>query len=147
MLEALENVERCGLFLCPGTGGINHPFHLHGDYFYVMAMGTFEKGQTEGDLLRDLHNGDLKVSKTPAFRDTLAVPSTGYAVIRILTRNPGKLTGLIIIIINTTSILSSSPSSLRVELTCSVLVDAAALETSSPRVVPESYWFPRCHVL
>ncbi|XP_033609847.1 laccase isoform X2 [Cryptotermes secundus] len=72
-----------------GNGGVNHPFHLHGYSFYVIAMGTFENGQTEDDIIEGLHRGTLEISKNPPFRDTIAVPASGYTVIRILARNPG----------------------------------------------------------
>jgi FtsP/CotA-like multicopper oxidase with cupredoxin domain len=78
-----------------GTAGINHPFHLHGYSFYVLAMGKFEKGQTEEDLIEELISGDLKISKNPPSRDTVAIPASGYTVIRILARNPGKVKELI----------------------------------------------------
>jgi laccase len=77
-------------FASAGSGGINHPFHMHGFSFNVIAMGNFENGQDEDDITEDLRRGTLKLSTSPAFKDTLAVPALGYAVIRILANNPGK---------------------------------------------------------
>jgi laccase len=88
-------VKCYGIFIS-GTGGINHPFHLHGYSFYVLAMGTFEKGQTEDDLMEELLSGDLKISKNPPFRDTVAIPASGYTVIRIMAKNPGTIKELIV---------------------------------------------------
>lgn len=81
-------------------------------------MGTFENGQTEEDIIEGLHRGTLEISKNPPFRDTIAVPASGYTVIRILARNPGKFKQLIIAIVTQIqlSILLSSPSSQRAEL-------------------------------
>lgn len=77
-------------FILTGGGGINHPFHMHGYYFNVIAMGRFKNGQNEDNVIEDLRRGTLKISKSPAFKDTIAVPASGYTVIRILADNPGK---------------------------------------------------------
>jgi laccase len=77
-------------FILSGTGGINHPFHMHGYYFNVIAMGKFKNGQNEDNIIEDLRRGNLKIPKSPAFKDTIAVPASGYSVIRILADNPGK---------------------------------------------------------
>jgi hypothetical protein len=58
-------------------------------------MGAFQEGQTEDDLIEELVSGDLKISKNPPFRDTVAVPASGYTVIRILAKNPGMIKQLI----------------------------------------------------
>jgi hypothetical protein len=90
-------------------------------------MGTFENGQTEDDIIEGLHRGTLEIPKNPPFRDTVAVPASGYTVIRILATNPGKFKELIIAIETQIqlSILSSSPSSQRAELTCAGLIHSA----------------------
>jgi Putative multicopper oxidases len=77
-------------FILTGGGGINHPFHMHGYYFNVIAMGKFKNGRNEDHVIEDLRRGTLKISKSPAFKDTIAVPASGYSVIRILADNPGK---------------------------------------------------------
>jgi FtsP/CotA-like multicopper oxidase with cupredoxin domain len=101
-------------FTSPGTGGVNHPFHLHGYYFYVIAMGTFEKGQTEDDIIEGFQRGTFEISKTPPYRDTIAVPAAGYTVIRIHARNPGKFKKFIITI-------ATQSSSSSIELSWPVL--------------------------
>ncbi|KAJ4445529.1 hypothetical protein ANN_12209 [Periplaneta americana] len=72
-----------------GFGGINHPFHLHGYSFNVIAMGNFENGQNKTDIIEDISRGKLKISQSPILKDTIAVPAQGYAVLRIYTDNPG----------------------------------------------------------
>ena len=87
MLIVIRNII---FFILTGGGGINHPFHMHGHYFHVIEMGKFKNGQNEDDVIEDLRRGALKISKSPAFKDTIAVPASGYSVIRILADNPGK---------------------------------------------------------
>jgi FtsP/CotA-like multicopper oxidase with cupredoxin domain len=71
--------------------GLNHPFHLHGHAFYVMDMGQYAAGQTAESLLNSLKSNVTRASPAPALKDTIAVPSGGYAVIKFRARNPGKL--------------------------------------------------------
>jgi len=70
--------------------GMNHPFHLHGQAFYVMDMGQYAEGQTVQELLF-LNSNVKRMSPAPALKDTIAVPSGGYAVIKFRANNPGKL--------------------------------------------------------
>jgi len=70
---------------------MNHPFHLHGQAFYVMDMGQYAEGQTAQELLNFLNNNVKRMSPAPALKDTIAVPSGGYAVIKFRANNPGKL--------------------------------------------------------
>lgn len=75
---------------------INHPMHLHGVHFRVVAMEklndfpvTVEKikrHDQEGRINRKLNKAPLK--------DTLSVPSGGYTVIRFLANNPGWYSSL-----------------------------------------------------
>ncbi|KDR11747.1 laccase-2-like isoform X2 [Zootermopsis nevadensis] len=68
---------------------LNHPFHLHGYAFYVMDMGQYAEGQTPQNLLKDLNSNVRTVSTAPILKDTIAVPSGGYAVIKFKANNPG----------------------------------------------------------
>ncbi|KDR15437.1 Laccase [Zootermopsis nevadensis] len=77
------------LLIDNGTGSINHPFHMHGYSFNVIAMGRFKRGEDDTSIIRDLRRGALKHSNFPVYKDTIAVPSMGYTVIRILADNPG----------------------------------------------------------
>jgi len=63
---------------------------MHGYYFNVIAMGKFKNGQNEDYVIEDLRRGTLKISKSPAVKDTTAVPASGHSVIRVLADNPGK---------------------------------------------------------
>lgn len=58
----------------------NHPIHLHGFNFFVLAqgLGTFTPGNVSGYNLVD-----------PVARNTIAVPTGGWAVIRFVANNPG----------------------------------------------------------
>lgn len=59
----------------------NHPIHLHGFNFFVLAqgLGNFTPGNVSGYNLVD-----------PVSRNTLAVPTGGWAVIRFVANNPGR---------------------------------------------------------
>ncbi|CAG8603493.1 1259_t:CDS:2 [Diversispora eburnea] len=57
----------------------NHPFHLHGHSFWIVAVG-------EGSLISNITTYNLK---NPVIRDTTIVPAEGHVVIRYLADNPG----------------------------------------------------------
>jgi laccase len=59
----------------------NHPIHLHGFNFFVLAqgMGAFTPGSASYNLV------------DPVSRNTIAVPGGGWAVIRFVANNPGKI--------------------------------------------------------
>jgi FtsP/CotA-like multicopper oxidase with cupredoxin domain len=56
-----------------------------------MGMGQHAEGQTAQDLLKDLKKTVRTTSTAPVLKDTIAVPSGGYAVIKFKANNPGKL--------------------------------------------------------
>jgi FtsP/CotA-like multicopper oxidase with cupredoxin domain len=56
-----------------------------------METGVYEEGQTELDLLEDLNTRVRRTSSAPVLKDTIPVPSGGYAVIKFKANNPGKL--------------------------------------------------------
>lgn len=69
----------------------NHPFHLHGYAFRVVAMERIAKNisveevkqlDAEGKIHRKLNGAPLK--------DTVTVPDGGYTIIRWYADNPGK---------------------------------------------------------
>ncbi|KAJ4431309.1 hypothetical protein ANN_19906 [Periplaneta americana] len=69
---------------------LQHPFHLHGYAFNVMAMGHLNESlQNEEDIAQLIKSNKLTHTAAPAFKDTIAVPAVGYAVVRIVTDNPG----------------------------------------------------------
>ncbi|CAI7671704.1 unnamed protein product [Penicillium discolor] len=91
----------------------SHPFHLHGHHFYILAVHQAEFGwgsynpfidkipphlESDSDELKndtvDTHkpNGyDSRLYDTSraALRDTVQIPSRGYAVLRFRANNPG----------------------------------------------------------
>lgn len=101
-----------------GVGrGWAHPVHMHGHSFYVLKMGYAEYNETTGKFIAqnpdiDCRGGvpleksfcntatwanqtwlngnvpDLELQNPPR-KDTLIIPSGGYAVIRIRADNPG----------------------------------------------------------
>ncbi|KAK9505006.1 hypothetical protein O3M35_009161 [Rhynocoris fuscipes] len=68
----------------------NHPFHLHGHQFRVVAMDRLGSNVTVEKVLEldeyGLINRNLK---TAVVKDTVTVPDGGYTVIRFKADNPG----------------------------------------------------------
>ncbi|KAF0931497.1 hypothetical protein E2562_004618 [Oryza meyeriana var. granulata] len=62
-------------------GPENHPLHLHGFNFYVLAQGTGNFRKRRAARAYNLVN--------PQQRNTIAVPAGGWAVIRFTADNPG----------------------------------------------------------
>ncbi|KAF9596770.1 hypothetical protein IFM89_013317 [Coptis chinensis] len=60
----------------------NHPMHLHGFDFYVLAQGFGNFNRTRDSPKYNLRN--------PQERNTIAVPVGGWAVIRFRANNPGE---------------------------------------------------------
>ncbi|KAH8927079.1 multicopper oxidase [Atractiella rhizophila] len=61
---------------------IDHPYHLHGFTFYVVARGTGELS------LADAANLEFNTTN-PVRRDTVVIPGGGHAVLRFANDNPG----------------------------------------------------------
>ncbi|KAI4354612.1 hypothetical protein L6164_003461 [Bauhinia variegata] len=59
----------------------NHPIHIHGFNFYVLAQGFGNYNATRDQAKFNLIN--------PQMRNTIAVPVGGWAVIRFKAKNPG----------------------------------------------------------
>ncbi|XP_054781636.1 laccase-7-like [Prosopis cineraria] len=59
----------------------NHPMHIHGMNFYVLAQGFGAFNQNRDRRKFNLVN--------PQMRNTVAVPTGGWAVIRFKAKNPG----------------------------------------------------------
>ncbi|XP_066919627.1 uncharacterized protein [Clytia hemisphaerica] len=98
-----------------GNGaGLSHPIHMHGHQFYVMKMGYANQNKTTGIVSNYYlqNNTDIYCStaqcndpawanstwrhghvpdmnKYPPRKDTLMIPTGGYAVVRIRANNPG----------------------------------------------------------
>ncbi|KAJ5551834.1 CAZyme family AA1 [Penicillium sp. DV-2018c] len=84
----------------------SHPFHLHGHHFYVLAVHQAEFGwgsydpfteeiSEEKDDMNTIHSpqtgfiSGLYGKSRVALRDTVNIPSRGYAVLRFRADNPG----------------------------------------------------------
>ncbi|CAL4995975.1 unnamed protein product [Urochloa decumbens] len=61
--------------------GENHPIHIHGYDFYVLAQGFGNFDAAKDSLSFNLDD--------PPMRNTVAVPVNGWAVIRFVADNPG----------------------------------------------------------
>ncbi|RHZ73574.1 hypothetical protein Glove_230g21 [Diversispora epigaea] len=59
----------------------NHPFHLHGHNFWIVAQGP---GSTMANISTSKYN-----LKNPVIRDTTLVPAFSHVVIRYIADNPG----------------------------------------------------------
>ncbi|MFS8014740.1 putative laccase [Helianthus anomalus] len=66
----------------------NHPMHLHGFYFYVLAQGF-------GNCDAPTTTGSFNLVN-PQEQNMLGVPVGGWAIIRFRANNPGKLILVII---------------------------------------------------
>lgn len=76
---------------------ISHPFHMHGYAYRVLSMGqpfgpnmANQNVTISVDYVKQLNeNGEIKRNFDGPGKDTLSVPSNGYAVLRIRADNPG----------------------------------------------------------
>lgn len=69
----------------------NHPFHLHGHAFRVVAMERLGRNVTV-EKVEKLYNAGLlkKNLESPPLKDTVTVPDGGYTILRFKASNPGK---------------------------------------------------------
>ena len=97
-----------------GNGaGLSHPIHMHGHQFYVLKMGYASQNRVSGKLTNESYNTDIFCDtvqcnepqwknpswkygnipglnlKDPPRKDTIIIPTGGYAVLRIRSNNPG----------------------------------------------------------
>lgn len=68
----------------------NHPFHLHGHDFRVVAMERLGSNVTLDEVKRADREGKIrrKLDRAP-IKDTVTIPDGGYTVIRFHANNPG----------------------------------------------------------
>lgn len=73
----------------------DHPIHMHGYKYYVVAMGTVGDNVSMADIETLNSQGLLakQLTRAPA-TDTITVPSAGYVVVRFRATNPGQLSAL-----------------------------------------------------
>lgn len=73
---------------------MHHPFHLHGHKFLVAGLGQHPDGPMSVEKAKILDRNRMLprglINARPPFKDTVSIPSTGYAVIRFRASNPGK---------------------------------------------------------
>ncbi|XP_044756692.1 laccase-4-like isoform X2 [Coccinella septempunctata] len=68
----------------------NHPFHLHGHAFRVVAMEKLGPNTTAEEVYRLDKAGKIKRNlKNPPWKDTVTVPDGGYTILRFHATNPG----------------------------------------------------------
>nr|CAD7450954.1 unnamed protein product [Timema bartmani] len=68
---------------------MDHPMHLHGTQFHVIAMETMENITLDAVKQLNEQGGIPKKLTGPPLKDTVSVPVSGYAVIRFRVTNPG----------------------------------------------------------
>lgn len=80
------------VFIDEGTSPfpVNHPFHLHGQAFRILAQGRSETGSTKEDIIRlDENGGIVRNYDNPPEKDTVMTPNGGYTVVEFVAANPG----------------------------------------------------------
>ncbi|XP_026470768.1 laccase-2-like [Ctenocephalides felis] len=73
------------------TFDANHPFHLHGHAFRVVAMNKIGPHVTTGQV-KDLDEMGLikrNLNDSPPLKDTVTVPDGGFTILRFYADNPG----------------------------------------------------------
>ncbi|XP_045468970.1 laccase-4-like isoform X1 [Harmonia axyridis] len=68
----------------------NHPFHLHGHAFRVVAMEKLGQNTTAEEVYRLDKAGKIRRNLVnPPWKDTVTVPDGGYTIVRFHATNPG----------------------------------------------------------
>ncbi|KAK9884427.1 hypothetical protein WA026_007274 [Henosepilachna vigintioctopunctata] len=68
----------------------NHPFHLHGHAFRVIAMERVGKNVTVEEVYKMDREGRIKRNlKNPPWKDTVTIPDGGFTILRFHATNPG----------------------------------------------------------
>lgn len=74
----------------PSLAAISHPFHIHGHNFYILEQGIFKKPMARSlEILQARLMLPRNISDFLPAKDTVTIPATGYAVVRVLADNPG----------------------------------------------------------
>lgn len=70
----------------------DHPYHIHGTNFHVVAAATVGANVSAAEVRRENERGRIlkRLDATAPLKDTVSVPSQGYAVLRFRASNPGK---------------------------------------------------------
>lgn len=74
-----------------GTFGVdNHPFHMHGHCFSVVAMGKVGESTTAEEVaMLDSQGLIERRLESPALKDTVNIVDGGYTIVRFKADNPG----------------------------------------------------------
>lgn len=68
----------------------NHPFHLHGHSFRVVAMERLGSHVNVSEILKMDKAGEIRRNLVDApLKDTVTVPDGGFTIIRFKATNPG----------------------------------------------------------
>lgn len=68
----------------------NHPFHLHGYNFRVVAIEKVGKNVSEEEVRRLDDAGRIRRNLlNPPRKDTVTIPDGGFTIIRFHATNPG----------------------------------------------------------
>ncbi|XP_058126505.1 uncharacterized protein LOC131280930 [Anopheles ziemanni] len=85
-------VELYILDLTPSVGDLNHPFHLHGYQMFVMELGQDRRVPITVEIAQQIARQRLRqrnAAGLPPRKDTVSIPSRGYARVRFRADNPG----------------------------------------------------------
>lgn len=75
-------------------GDENHPIHMHGEYFWVLAQGrpndVDDAFITRSQVMEMDQQGLIERNLIdPPYKDTVTIPDGGYTVVRFTANNPG----------------------------------------------------------
>ncbi|XP_027207469.2 uncharacterized protein [Penaeus vannamei] len=71
-------------------GDENHPFHLHGNKFHVVAMGKLGSATTVQEVMDlDAAGGITRKLQDAVEKDTVTIPDGGFTIVRFTADNPG----------------------------------------------------------
>lgn len=76
-VNLLSSEDEWAYVVVTTTNNVQHPLHLHGHDFFVLAQGT-----------GDYSAADISLTNPPR-RDTAVLPAAGYVVLAFKTDNPG----------------------------------------------------------
>jgi len=79
------------LIIVPGnTYDANHPFHLHGHSFHVMAVEKLGSNTSRQDVKNYVESGKVRRNGLYApLKDTVTIPDGGFSLLRVKASNPG----------------------------------------------------------
>ncbi|XP_066154201.1 uncharacterized protein [Euwallacea fornicatus] len=90
-LEPIALGQSVEMVLLEKAGDVEHIFHFHGNYFYVVGSRQFDRPVTKKEVLELDAKGELvkRNLRNPVSKDTIRVPRYGVVVLRFLADNPG----------------------------------------------------------